>query len=97
MLLRCDALAIFFSDSYDQNENCQKTLLEKMQRGHPERYDAALLRTLQRRMHSRGASHGGDYEVFLALAGRMAKRGVRNVVLVLGSKTTVKLPSATID
>jgi hypothetical protein len=42
------------------------TLLEEMQRRHPGQYDDALLRTLQRRVRSWGASHGGEHEVFFA-------------------------------
>jgi ubiquinone/menaquinone biosynthesis C-methylase UbiE len=36
-------------------------------------------------------------EMISMLDSQMAKRGVRNVVLVLGSETTVKLPSASVD
>lgn len=51
-----------------------KTLLEEMQRRHPGHYDDALLRTLQRRVRTWGASHGGEHEVFFAqerLPGRL--------------------------
>jgi hypothetical protein len=42
------------------------TLLEEMQRRHPGQYDDAMLRTLQRRMRSWGASHGSEHAVFFA-------------------------------
>lgn len=45
-----------------------KTLLEEMQGRHPGLYDDSLLRTLQRRVRSWSASHGGDREVFFAQA-----------------------------
>ncbi len=44
------------------------TLLEEMQRRHPGQYDEALLRTLQRRVRTWGASHGREREVFFAQA-----------------------------
>jgi hypothetical protein len=44
------------------------TLLEEMQRRHPGQYDDALLRTLQRRVRTWGASHGREREVFFAQA-----------------------------
>ena len=44
------------------------TLLEEVQRRHPEQYDATLLRTLQRRVRSWNASHGAEREVFFAQA-----------------------------
>ncbi|WP_317204249.1 IS21 family transposase [Janthinobacterium sp.] len=44
------------------------TLLEEMQRRHPGQYDNALLRTLQRRVRTWGASHGREREVFFAQA-----------------------------
>jgi hypothetical protein len=42
------------------------TLLEEVQRRHPGNYDDALLRTLQRRVRTWGASHGAEREVFFA-------------------------------
>jgi hypothetical protein len=42
------------------------TLLEEIQRRHPGQYDDTLLRTLQRRVRSWGASHGGEHEIFFA-------------------------------
>jgi transposase InsO family protein len=44
------------------------TLLEEVQRRHPGKYDDALLRTLQRRVRTWGASHGVEREVFFAQA-----------------------------
>lgn len=44
------------------------TLLEEVQRRHPGSYDDALLRTLQRRVRTWGASHGAEREVFFAQA-----------------------------
>ena len=44
------------------------TLLEEMQRRHPGQYDEALLRTLQRRVRTWGASHGREREIFFAQA-----------------------------
>jgi transposase InsO family protein len=42
------------------------TLLEEIQRRHPGQYDAALLRTLQRRVRTWNASFGAEREVFFA-------------------------------
>src|SRR5207244_11615211 len=42
------------------------TLLEEIQRRHPEQFDVALLRTLQRRVRSWNGSHGVEREVFFA-------------------------------
>ena len=44
------------------------TLLEELQRRHPEQYEVALLRTLQRRVRAWNALHGGEREVFFAQA-----------------------------
>ena len=44
------------------------TLLEEMQRRHPGQYEDTLLRTLQRRVRSWGASHGAEREVYFAQA-----------------------------
>ena len=48
------------------------TLLEEIQRRHPEKYEDALLRTLQRRVRTWSASHGKEREVFFAQAHRPA-------------------------
>ena len=42
------------------------TVLEELQRRHPERFDDAVLRTLQRRVRQWRARHGGEREVFFA-------------------------------
>lgn len=42
------------------------TLLEEIQRRHPGQYDAALLRTLQRRVRTWNATYGAEREVFFA-------------------------------
>jgi len=44
------------------------TLLEEIQRRYPGQYDAALLRTLQRRVRTWSASYGNEREVFFAQA-----------------------------
>lgn len=44
------------------------TLLEEIQRRHPQQYDAALLRTLQRRVRVWNASYGAEREIFFAQA-----------------------------
>ena len=44
------------------------TLLEELQRRHPEQYEVALLRTLQRRVRAWNVLHGGEREVFFAQA-----------------------------
>jgi hypothetical protein len=44
------------------------TLLQEIQRRHPGQYDDALLRTLQRRVRTWGASYGKEREVFFAQA-----------------------------
>lgn len=42
------------------------TVLEELQRRHPERFDDAVLRTLQRRVRQWRAQHGGEREIFFA-------------------------------
>lgn len=42
------------------------TVLEELQRRHPERFDDAVLRTLQRRIRQWRAENGGDREIFFA-------------------------------
>lgn len=42
------------------------TVLEELQRRHPERFDDAVLRTLQRRIRLWRAEHGGEREIFFA-------------------------------
>ena len=42
------------------------TLLEEIQRRHPEQYDSSLLRTLQRRVRMWNAQYGREREVFFA-------------------------------
>lgn len=42
------------------------TLLEELQQRYPERFDAAVLRTLQRRVRQWRAEHGDEREVFFA-------------------------------
>ncbi|NHZ66619.1 hypothetical protein [Massilia genomosp. 1] len=44
------------------------TLLEEMQRRYPGQYDAALLRTLQRRVRTWSASYSTEREVYFAQA-----------------------------
>jgi hypothetical protein len=44
------------------------TLLEEVQRRYPGQYDAALLRTLQRRVRTWNAAYGSEREVFFAQA-----------------------------
>ena len=42
------------------------TVLEELQRRHPERFEDSLLRTLQRRVRQWRAEHGGERELFFA-------------------------------
>jgi len=42
------------------------TLLEELQRRHPERFDDSVLRTLQRRVGQWRAEHGGEREIYFA-------------------------------
>ena len=42
------------------------TVLEELQRRHPERFDDAVLRTLQRRVWQWRTQHGGEREIFFA-------------------------------
>lgn len=42
------------------------TVLEELQRRHPERFDDSVLRTLQRRVRQWRAEHGGEQEIFFA-------------------------------
>lgn len=42
------------------------TVLEELQLRHPQRFDSAVLRTLQRRVRQWRAEHGGDREIFFA-------------------------------
>jgi transposase InsO family protein len=42
------------------------TVLEELQRRHPERFEDAVLRTLQRRVRQWRAEHGGEQEIFFA-------------------------------
>lgn len=42
------------------------TVLEELQRRYPQRFDSAVLRTLQRRVRQWRAEHGGDREIFFA-------------------------------
>ena len=42
------------------------TVLEELQRRYPQRFDGAVLRTLQRRVRQWRAQHGGEREIFFA-------------------------------
>ena len=42
------------------------TVLEELQRRHPERLGESVLRTLQRRMSQWRAEHGAEREIFFA-------------------------------
>lgn len=42
------------------------TLLEELQRRHPERFADSVLRTLQRRVGQWRAEHGGEREIYFA-------------------------------
>jgi hypothetical protein len=42
------------------------TVLEELQRRHPEGFDESVLRTLQRRMRGWRAEHGAEREIYLA-------------------------------
>ncbi len=65
------------------------TLLEEIQRRHPGQYDAALLRTLQRRVRSWNASYGGEREVFFAQVHPPGRLGLSDFTHAAVLKVTI--------
>lgn len=66
------------------------TVLEVLQRRYPQRFDGAVLRTLQRRVRQWRAEHGGEREIFFAQVHPPGRLGLSDFTVcdALGVKRT---------
>ena len=65
------------------------TVLEELQRRYPQRFDVAVLRTLQRRVRQWRAEHGGDHEIFFAQEHPPGRLGLSDFTVCDGLEVSI--------
>ena len=65
------------------------TVLEELQRRYPQRFDGAVLRTLQRRVRQWRAQHGGEREIFFAQVHPPGRLGLSDFTVCDGLGVTI--------
>jgi hypothetical protein len=65
------------------------TVLEELQLRHPQRFDGAVLRTLQRRVRRWRAEHGGDREIFFAQVHPPGRLGLSDFTVCDSLRVTI--------
>lgn len=65
------------------------TVLEELQLRYPQRFDGAVLRTLQRRVRQWRAEHGGDREIFFAQVHPPGRLGLSDFTVCDGLGVTI--------